>query len=653
MKVLIKIVLWVSFIASFHLVRANDIIDSLKYKLANEILSDSLTGEINRQIGTEYIYTSSDSFMYYSRVALSYFDKANYNKGKIRAYVNIGNYHSSHHQVDSALYYLNTAKGLVSELDYESSLYVYFNFGYLHHNTTNQFTTAIENYLLALDYAKRLGDTTRMAVFHYNIADVFGQNDMNEKALPHNRLALQYAENADIPALKPIVTYGIGVYYLENENYDSSMYYFRKSLKMTDLESDYNSAFYASHGISESYFGEKNYLNAYAYSVDAFKYASQYDEPYEFALALCKRSKTSLMVEKNNESNEFWTQFEKMNDTLDNNFLAETCYQSMAKAHGDKGNFDKAYGFMQTYVSIKDSVFTKENRSIISELETKYRTEKKEVELEKKELIIANQKTLRHAILGGSTLLLSLALLIIWSLIQRSRKNKKLALQQSELQAQKILQLEKEQKILSMASMIEGQEAERSRIAKDLHDGLGGLLSSVKARMTTIMNEVKQIESFNIYETTTEMVDEACDEVRRISHNLMPGALRLEGLKMAVLQLSDELDTIHPFSVVCEVFGFEEQIDETKATFIYRIIQEATNNIIKYANASSILIQLFESEDEYQIVIEDDGQGFNEAKQTNGIGLRSIRSRVDFLNGTLDLDTRLNLGTTITINIPK
>ncbi len=303
--------------------------------------------------------------------------------------------------------------------------------------------------------------------------------------------------------------------------------------------------------------------------------------------------------------------------------------------------------------NLKDSLnFIKYNKEV-KELQVQYETEKKQAALEKQDLVISKQRSERKSILGMGGLLFSFAGLLIWNLISRSKKNRKLSVQRDQLQEQKIIQLEKEKEIMSMASMIEGQEAERARIAKDLHDGLGGLLSSVKVRMTTIMDEIHQIESFNIYQRTTEMVDEACDEVRRISHNLIPGALRLQGLKTAVRHLAEELESTHDLTVSSELYGFDEPIDETRSTFIYRIIQESTNNIVKYAKASKVLIQMFESEDEYQIVIEDDGQGFSKIQDSDGLGLKSIRSRVNYLKGTLDLDTRVGIGTTLTINIPK
>ena len=204
-----------------------------------------------------------------------------------------------------------------------------------------------------------------------------------------------------------------------------------------------------------------------------------------------------------------------------------------------------------------------------------------------------------------------------------------------------------------MNAMIEGQESERIRIAKDLHDGLGGLLSTVKAHFSNIQAEIKRIESLQIYDRAQEMMDEACDEVRRISHNLMPNTLRLEGLSSAVEILGSEMSEAHQITINVEVPDSISSMSESQGVFIYRIIQEGLNNVIKHAEAKEVLVQLSETADEFHCIIEDDGKGFDPLMIKSGLGLKSIQSRVNYLEGSLDIDTRIDVGTTISFHIPK
>ncbi|NND34135.1 MAG: sensor histidine kinase [Saprospiraceae bacterium] len=234
------------------------------------------------------------------------------------------------------------------------------------------------------------------------------------------------------------------------------------------------------------------------------------------------------------------------------------------------------------------------------------------------------------------------------------KKNKELARQHRVIQEQKINNLEKEKKILSMASMIDGQESERIRIAKDLHDGIGGLLTSVRTQIKRIEKEVSILSEFDLYKKTNQLIDEAATEVRRISQNLMPSVLRLEGLEVALEDLCTRLREVHDLKVDSH-FDFRElNISETQQTFIYRIFQELTNNIVKHANATEVLMQVNNYGDHLNMIIEDNGQGFafDKLEPQGGLGLKSIQSRVDFLSGEMEISTAAGDGTSISINIP-
>lgn len=317
------------------------------------------------------------------------------------------------------------------------------------------------------------------------------------------------------------------------------------------------------------------------------------------------------------------------------------------------GDFKNALTYQIRYQKHSDSLNHIKFNKDVAEMTTRFETQKKEAEISKQQLIISEQKSYNRTLLISSFLGGSLLLSIIVGLFQRSKKNKEINKQKVQLQTQKIAQLEKEKKILSMNALMEGQELERTRIAQDLHDGLGGLLSTVKAHFSNIQSEIQKIEKINVYNRANELVDEACDEVRRISHNLMPGALRLEGLKTAVLHLGEEMNAAHPFQIQVESFGFETRMDESQEVFVYRIIQEALNNIIKHAAANNVLIQMSETTSEYHFIVEDDGKGFDPLGIESGLGLKSIQSRVDFLKGSLDVDTKEGIGTTLTWHIPK
>ncbi len=320
-----------------------------------------------------------------------------------------------------------------------------------------------------------------------------------------------------------------------------------------------------------------------------------------------------------------------------------------------KGDYKKAYENRLIHENFKDSIDIEKSRSEIADLETKYNTVLKDQELQAKELALNKRTYQRNLLLGGLGLISLLGGSVIWGLFSTSKRDKKIAIQAQDLQSQKIETLEKEKKLLSMSSLLEGQENERIRIAKDLHDGLGGLLTTVKAHFGKIQMEIDKIENLDIYQTANQMIDKAHDEVRRISHNLMPADLRAGGLPVAIRQLVHELKTIHEMKTEFELVGFaHERISEKVEISVYRITQELITNIIKYAKAENVFIQISKFENEIQIVVEDDGLGFDyeSALRSNGLGLKSISSRVEQFKGSIDVVSMKDKGTSVTANIP-
>ena len=325
-------------------------------------------------------------------------------------------------------------------------------------------------------------------------------------------------------------------------------------------------------------------------------------------------------------------------------------YNCLYQANKSLENYAEALKNYEQYSAVKDSLFNEKNIRKITQVGMQYEFDKKNAE---QELLIEKRKHQRDQVLAGIGILL---LILIGSFVffkKRIKYQKTIASQTQAIQKQKIKQLKQDNKLTALNSMIKGQEAERLRIANDLHDSLGGLLSTVKAHFTTIQKEIEQLEELDLTQKTNQLIDEACIEVRRISHNMMPHALSISGLEGAVTDLGEQLNE-QGFQTSIEINNLPKNIAETKKIMMYRLVQEIISNITKHANAKSILIQLIGHNNELNLIIEDDGKGFdyNEAIKKDGLGLKSINSRVEFLDGTIDWDSQLNNGTSITINIP-
>lgn len=328
-------------------------------------------------------------------------------------------------------------------------------------------------------------------------------------------------------------------------------------------------------------------------------------------------------------------------------------YITLTKISAAAFNYKDAYDYKVLQGSLQDSLTSEKMKRNIAALEIEFETEKKERKILAQQLELEKQTRQKTQIRYGLIALGILAFLLLFFFRYRLQSQKTIAKQTQAIQQQKITELQQKNKLLALNSMIEGQEAERLRIAKDLHDSLGGLLSTVKAHFTSIQNEFKHIEKINLAEKTNKLIDEAVIEVRRISHNMMPQALSISGLQGAVEDLGLQLQQ-EGYETNVEFINLPKKIEATKEVMLYRLLQELLSNIRKHSGANEVTIQLIGHENEVSILVEDNGAGFDYTKQleNGGLGLKSINSRVQYLDGTIDWDAAVGTGTTVLVKIP-
>lgn len=172
--------------------------------------------------------------------------------------------------------------------------------------------------------------------------------------------------------------------------------------------------------------------------------------------------------------------------------------------------------------------------------------------------------------------------------------------------------------------------------------------------MGSLYIEFNDTNTKRIYSKATDMIDEACTEVRKIAHEMMPQALRKLGLINALNDLVSRMNFTHPFDTEFNVYGDEQILEDHFNIMIFRIIQEAFNNIVKYADASEVLLQLTFSDEWLNITIEDNGVGFDlkAIEPDKGMGLKSIDFRTNYMGGNYEVDSRIGEGTMLSINVP-
>ncbi|MBP6024722.1 ATP-binding protein [Ferruginibacter sp.] len=239
-------------------------------------------------------------------------------------------------------------------------------------------------------------------------------------------------------------------------------------------------------------------------------------------------------------------------------------------------------------------------------------------------------------------------LLILGGILFYKNKQQRL---KSKLQAQLF-----EQQKMATINILAAEEKERKRIASDLHDGVGQLMTAAWLNIQAINTKAKNTdnETAELINKTMHLVDESCKEVRAVSHNMMPNALLKKGLVNAVREFLSQINT-KATQINLQTDNLHKPLPNHIETVLYRIIQESVNNVIKHAAATRLDISINQDEEGIDVMIEDNGKGFNfnQATQKDGIGLQNIKSRIQYLNGTVEWNTAENKGTLVAIHIPE
>lgn len=457
-------------------------------------------------------------------------------------------------------------------------------------------------------YAKSYNDTTTLIGNYHNIATAFLKNKDGQQSLNYFRkINTIYKRQNNL--LKVAHNYmNIGTVHSSIfQNPDSALYYTKKAIPiLLDFEDHKTLAF--------------NYNNQ----------AQQYKllKKYDIAISLYHKADSIPLLEN----------------------VAKTkviLYDNLSDAYLLNNDFKNASFYLNKLNKLKDSINDTQQNIEISKIKEQYDNEKlraDNLEIESKREQNLNLLIVAIAVMifGGITAYL---------LQKNTRKKQRIAEQEKALESQRLANVLKEQELLSIDAMIEGQEKERQRIANDLHDDLGGLMATVKLHF----NVLKDKQTPELFDKTTTLLDEAYQKIRSIAHAKNSGVIAKQGLLKAVQQMADKISVANKIKISVLDHGLESRLENSLELTIFRIIQELVTNIIKHANASEAAIHLTNHEDTLNIMVEDDGIGFSTNQVTTkhqGMGISSIDKRIEHLNGNMTIESELEKGTTIIIDIP-
>jgi len=325
---------------------------------------------------------------------------------------------------------------------------------------------------------------------------------------------------------------------------------------------------------------------------------------------------------------------------------------ALANIQEKLGYYKQGYLTMRSYALLTDSLKEHEKSASLLEIEEKFEATNKEKQIltlkhENELKSFALQKNRLYTGLLTAISLLLLTLVILY--FQFNRQHKKQLKQHKQLHQLALDKIAQKNKISLLSAMLNGQESERNRISRDLHDGLGGLLSALKIELSGTLGaeHIDQQTTDNIL----RRMDYAVDELRLISQNLMPETLLKYGLGEAIKSYCMRMRN-KGVKLICQLFHYKNELQQEKELILYRIMQELVNNAIKHAAASTIFVQLLQSDNKVTLTVEDNGKGFDKeilTKPRTGNGLTNILSRIEYIDGEIDIHSELGNGTTFTI----
>jgi two-component system, NarL family, sensor kinase len=306
----------------------------------------------------------------------------------------------------------------------------------------------------------------------------------------------------------------------------------------------------------------------------------------------------------------------------------------------------EAERYLDSAAIIEKALSGDEMQRKVFTIEAKFQTEKKEAQISLQQSQLRQKSILNYSLIAIAAALISISLLSL-----RNYRNRQ------KLQQAKIDELETEKQLNATEAVLKGEEQERTRLAKDLHDGLGGMLSGIKHSLSDMKeNLIMTPDNAQAFERSIDMLNSSIKEMRRVAHNMMPEMLLKYGLDIALKEFCADIERSGVINTTYQSMGIDEvTIDQTTAVTVYRVVQELVNNAIKHARAENVLIQLQVAEQGklLAVTVEDNGIGFDVIQLENsaGIGWNNVKSRVEFLNGKIDINSTEDKGTSILIEI--
>ena len=507
----------------------------------------------------------------------------------------------------------------------------------------------------AIPLAAAAKDTLRQGFSYYSVAQIFANVLDYDKAIHYYKQALQLLTLLHpAPRILASCYTDLAKNYLYKHQYPAAKPWLdstQKILKGYPLffaHMDYNRAlgmYYADIGEWEP---------AFAHLDTALAQARQLGLPYEANGVLFQKYKAYTRAERFAEAKKILLKVYR--DSLSSARPANRLMflYNLAQTDARLNQMQSAYHWLSLYARLSDSLHTEQTKADIADMELKYESEKKQRQIlslqnknKQQQLHLQHTRLVTYLLVGGVLFLLLISTFVF--LLYRNKKRS--ARKDARLHDQKLQQMEQEVQLKMYNAMLEGQDLERKRMARDLHDGLGGQLAGIKLKLSDLAADTP-MPSDQALLPVIRQLDTAVQELRQIARNMMPESLIRFGLETALKDLCDALVSTS-LQVEFQAYHLRDDMPRSVQLNIYRIVQELLSNTVRHAHAHTVLVQCSQNGARVFLTVEDDGIGFDPAAQRRekGIGLANIQNRIHFLRGKLDIQSQPGEGTIVNVEV--
>lgn len=527
----------------------------------------------------------------------------------------------------------NTDSVAVAQLKHHIGVANYFS---------GRYDVAAKNFQEAIAILEKdKNNNKKLAPVYNELAKLYRKTKDLDAALENYSKASAIYQSLNDTAGIAMILNESGVVYEYKYDYKEAINRYSLSMHMAEKAGDSLSVSYSLSNIAGVYIIEKKYDLAERNLLRCLRIREWLKD--SFAMALVYSDLGAAMNAKGDykKAFDYLSKSNQLAEKLRYPELLSNNYNELSLAAQRQGDYQRAFEYYNKRTALRDSLFTLEKTKEIQRLNSQYETARKEQMIQSQQTRIR----LQNYLFIGLGILILLGVLLALSYYKRYKLKR-----EGQLQAEIIRQQE-----IKAKAILEAEENERQRIAKDLHDGVGQMMSAAKMNLSAIESELQFTDAAQkkSFEKIIGLVDESCKEVRTVSHIMMPNALLKTNLSNAIHEFVNKLSN-KTLQVHVYTEGLDKKLDTNVETVLYRVMQECVHNAIKHAGATRLDISLIRDKEGISGTVEDNGKGFDPADthKYEGIGLKNIITRIEYLKGTVEFDSSPGRGTVISLHVP-